>query len=155
MLHLVVSVDHIRLSAVNIVTKLLDTSILTLNLSIKVLRLILGGLDDANDFIELIVLIPDHLLLVLKDLSIVKITGLLILTVFTTLILSLFLLGSQGGLIAFQSSILLGQLPLDNFVDLLDEADTPRDLFLADARVLVRLVLIVIHELIKVAQIGL
>ena len=120
MLHLVVSVDHISLSAVNIVAKLLDTSILAFNLSVKVLRLILGGLDDANDLIELIVLIPDHLLLVLKDLSIVKIASLLKLTVFTTLILSLLLLGSQGGLIAFQSSIFLGQLPFDNIVDLLD-----------------------------------
>ena len=155
MLHFVVRVYHIRLSSVNIVAQLLNARILALNLRVEVLRLVLGGLDYANHLVKLVILVPNHLLLVLKNLAIVKIACLVIFTIFAPFVLDLLLLGCQGRLVALDGSVLLGQLALDDIVDLLDEPNATRDLLLADAGVLVRLVLIIVHQLVKVAQVGL
>ena len=91
----------------------------------------------------------------LQNLAIVKIACLVILTIFAPFVLDLLLLGCQGRLVALDGSILLGQLALYDIVDFLNEANTTRDLLLADTRVLVRLVLVIVHQLVKVAQVGL
>ena len=83
------------------------------DLFFEVLSLILDSLCDIYDFANLLVLIPDHLLILFKDLSVRKLTSLVILTVFSADIL--LLLGSCCLLkiifikAALESSILLSQ----------------------------------------------
>ena len=63
MLHLIVCIDHVLFCAIDIITQFFDANILRCNLFVKVLRLVLGRLNHANYFVELIILISDLLLL--------------------------------------------------------------------------------------------
>ena len=99
-LHLVVSVDHVFLGMIDVLTEFLYASILALDLGVEILGLVLRGLDDTDDFIELVVLVANHLLLVLQDLPVVEIPRLIELAVFAALVPSLLLLGGQRGLVA-------------------------------------------------------
>ena len=49
----------------------------------------------------------------------------------------------------------MGELATDQVFKVVDEGDAANDLFLGHTRVLVRLILIVVHELFKVAHVGL
>ena len=155
MLHFVVCIDHVCFCSIDIITKFLNTHILSLNFSVKVLSLVLSRLDYANDLVKLVVLIADHLLLVLEDLTIVKITSLIILSIFTSLILYLLLLSGESSLIVLHGAIVLRQLPIDDLFDIVDEVNALFDFFFVHTWVLVWLILIIVHELIKVAQVSL
>ena len=91
----------------------------------------------------------------IKYLPVVKITSLVIFTIFAALIPDFLLLCSKCSLVTLNSSIVLGQLTLDDIVDIIDETYAASNLLLADTRVLVRLVLVVVHELVEIAQISL
>jgi hypothetical protein len=95
------------------------------------------------------------LLLVLKNLSVIEVSGLIVLAILTSLVSSLLLLRGKGSLIVLHRAIVLSQLARDNFFDLIDEADSTIDLLLVDAWVLVRLILVIVHQLVEVAQISL
>ena len=99
-LHLVVSVDHVFLGMIDVLTEFLYASILALDLGVEILGLVLRGLDDTDDFIELVVLVANHLLLVLQDLPVVEIPRLVELAVLAALVPGLLLLGGQRGLVA-------------------------------------------------------
>ena len=122
---------------------------------VEVLSLVLRCLDHSNYFVKLIVLVANHLLLVIQYLPVVHITSLVILTVLAALIPNFLLLSSKCSLVTLNSSIVLGQLTLDDIVDIIDETYAASNLLFTDARVLVRLILVVVHELVKVAQISL
>ena len=121
--------------------------------SVEVLSLVLRCLDHSNYFVKLIVLVANHLLLVIKYLPVVQIASLVILTVLAALIPNFLLLSSKCSLVTLNGSIVLGQLTLDDIVDIIDETYAASNLLFTDARVLVRLVLVVVHELVKVAQV--
>ena len=120
MLHFIVCVDHVIFCLLDIVTELSNACVLTLDSCVKVLGFVLGGLDYTNDFVELIILVTDHFLLMLKNLTIVQITSLVILVIITTLILNLLLLSSKCCLVAFHSTIVLSQLPSNEFFNLVN-----------------------------------
>ena len=91
----------------------------------------------------------------IKYLPVVKITSLVIFTIFAALIPNFLLLSSKCSLVTLNGSIVLGQLTLNDIVDFIDETYAASNLLLTDARVLVRLVLVVVHELVEIAQISL
>ena len=121
--------------------------------SVEVLSLVLRCLDHSNYFVKLIVLVANHLLLMIKYLPVVQIASLVILTVLAALIPNFLLLSSKCSLVTLNGSIVLGQLTLDDIVDIIDETYAASNLLFTDARVLVRLVLVIVHELVKVAQV--
>ena len=121
--------------------------------SVEVLSLVLRCLDHSNYFVKLIVLVANHLLLVIEYLPVVQIASLVILTVLAALIPNFLLLSCKCSLVTLNGSIVLGQLTLDDIVDIIDETYAASNLLFTDARVLVRLVLVVVHELVKVAQV--
>lgn len=63
MLHLVVSVDHVLLCAIDVVSQLLNLLVLRLNLLAEVLGLVLGSLHDPDNFVQLGILVLDQVLL--------------------------------------------------------------------------------------------
>ena len=62
-LHLVVSVDHVLLGAVYVISQLLNLLVLRLNLFSEVLGFILSCLHNADHFVQLGILVLDHVLL--------------------------------------------------------------------------------------------
>ena len=86
--------------------------------------------------------------------EIIKITSLIILSIFTSLILYLLLLSSESSLVVLHSAIVLRQLPIDDLFDIVDEVNALFDFFFVHTWVLVWLILIIVHELIKVAQVN-
>ena len=100
-------------------------------------------------------MVLEHVLLLLEDLAIVQVTGLIELAVFAAIVLSFVLGSGQTGLVVLQTTVLLSELSSDEFFDLVDESDAALDLFFVDTRVLVGLILVVVHQLVKVAQVGL
>ena len=110
MLHFSVSVNHVSLCAIDVITELFNAHILTLDRFAEVLGLVLGGLDYTYDCSKLLILIADHFLLVLKDLTVIEITCLVILSIVTFIILDFFLLGGKRCLVTLHSAIVLGQL---------------------------------------------
>ena len=58
-------------------------------------------------------------------------------------------------MIILDRSILLGQWAIDKLLQIIYFIDTLSDLLLADALILVWLVLVIVHQLIKVGQVGL
>ena len=84
MLHLVIHIDHVSLSLVNVVFEVVQLLVLERQLSFLVLRLIFGMLDDFCDIFNLFVLVTYFLLLKLKDPLIFEITSLIKLTVLTS-----------------------------------------------------------------------
>ena len=120
MLHFRVSVNHVSFCTINIITKLSNAHILAFYFRAKVLGLVLSGLDDSNDFVKLVILIPDHLLLVLKDLTVVKISSLVIFIILSTFILDLVLLRGECSLVVFHGTIVLSQLSRYDFFNLVD-----------------------------------
>ena len=101
MLHLIVSIDHVVFSAANIIRKLLDLCILSFYFFIEILCLIFSSLDYTDDFVKLPVLVPYHFFLMLKNLSVVQVSRLIIFAVFTASVLLFLLLGGQISLIIF------------------------------------------------------
>ena len=83
---------------------------------------------------------------------VIQITSLVILSILTTLVI-LILSRSKGSLVALDRAIFLGQLTLDQILDVVDQVDAAPDLFLADARVLVGLILVVVHQLVEIGQV--
>ena len=71
-IHLAVHIHHVLLCPINIVSQLLNTDILPLNLRVEVLGLVLSGLDDPNNLIKLIILVAQHVFLVCQDLLIAE-----------------------------------------------------------------------------------
>ena len=69
-LHFAVRIDHILLCLLHLIAQLLDLDVLARDLLLEVLCLILGRLDDADDLLYLVVLIPEQPLLLVKYLSI-------------------------------------------------------------------------------------
>ena len=63
MLHLVISVDHVLLCAIDVVSQLLNLFVLRLNLLAEVLGLVLGSLHDPDNFVQLGILVLDQVLL--------------------------------------------------------------------------------------------
>lgn len=63
MLHLVISVDHVLLCAIDVVSQLLNLLVLRLNLLAEVLGLVLGSLHDPDNFVQLGILVLDQVLL--------------------------------------------------------------------------------------------
>ena len=47
----------------------------------------------------------------------------------------------------------MGQLSADEFLNIVDKIDTAADLFFAYSLVLMRLILIIVHQLVKVTEI--
>ena len=90
-LHFGVCVDHVALSAIDVVAKLRDLCILSLDLCVEVLSLVLSRFHDANHFVELAILVLEHVFLLLKYLSIVQVTSLVKLTVLATFVSGLVL----------------------------------------------------------------
>ena len=117
--------------------------------------LVFRCLDHSNYFVKLIILVANHLLLVIKHLPVVKIASLVILAVLAFLIPYFLLLGGKCRLVTLNGSVVLGQLALNDIVDVVDETYAASNLLLADAWVLVRLILVVVHELVEIAQISL
>lgn len=113
-------------------------------------------LDDSNNSVKLVILVLNHLLLVSKELFVLKVTRLVELPIVSSLVPVLVCGGrGQSSLVVLNAAILLGDLTTNEFFDLVDEVDTSCDFFLVDARVLVRLVLIVVHQLVEVAHVRL
>ena len=99
--HFVVSILHVFLSAVNVVAKLFDAHILRLDLGVEILSFVLSRLDYANNFVELVVLVLNHVFLDLKHLPVVKVSGLIKFIVLPSFIPLLFLLRGDRSLIIF------------------------------------------------------
>ena len=152
MLHFGISINHIAFCTVYVVAQLGDSGILTRDLFTKVLRLILSRLDNSNHFVKLVVRIGDLFLLELEDLAVVKFSCLLKLTIFSATEIFL-ILCSQRSLCVVQGPIFLGQLSADEFLNIVDKIDTAADLFFAYSLVLMRLILIIVHQLVKVTEI--
>ena len=76
----------------------------------EILSLVLCCLDNANNFVKLVVLFLNHVLLHLKHLLIVKVSSLIKLAILPSFIPLLFLLCGDCCLIVFDRAILLGQL---------------------------------------------
>ena len=91
----------------------------------------------------------------LQNLTVVEITRLVVLAVFPALILNFILLCGECSLAALHGSVVLSQLALNDIVDLVDEIYAAIYLLLADTGVLVRLILVIVHHLVKVAQVSL
>mmetsp|Transcript_30556 Transcript_30556/g.35857 ORF Transcript_30556/g.35857 Transcript_30556/m.35857 type:complete len:110 (+) Transcript_30556:147-476(+) len=79
-LHFAVCIDHVFLCVIYVIPQLLNTHVLALDLRIEVLRFIFDSLGNADDFIKLLVLVPEHVFLVLEDLAVVQIARLVKLT---------------------------------------------------------------------------
>lgn len=97
--HFVVSILHVFLSAVNVVAKLFYSHILRLDLGVEILSFVLSRLDDANNFVELIVLVLYHVFLELKHLPVVKVSGLIKFIVLPSFVPLLLLLRGDRSLI--------------------------------------------------------
>ena len=104
-----VSVDHVSFCVIDVNTELLNAHILTFDRFAEVLGLVLGGFDYTNDVTKLLILIADHFLLVLKDLTVMKITVLVTLSIVTFIILDLPSPGGKRCLVALHSAIALSQ----------------------------------------------
>lgn len=155
MLHLVVSVDHVLLGSVDVVPQLLDLLVLRLNLLAEVLSLVLRRLHNSNNFVQLAVLVLYQVFLKGQYLSVFQVAGLVKLIVFSSLVPILVLLGGQSSLIVLNASVLLSELAHHKIFDFVDEGDSTSDLFFVHSRVLVRLILVVVHQLVEVAHVGL
>ena len=153
-LHLVVHVDHVGLCSVNIVSKFLDLLVLGSDLAFKVLGLVLDRLHNADNFVKLVVLVFDHLFLVKENLLVFHVASLVKLSIFSTLIPVLIgSLGSKSRLVVLDTPVLLGELALHEVFDIIDEVDAAIDFLFVDARVLVRLVLVIVHQLVEVVHV--
>ena len=130
-------------------------SILRLDLSVEVLGFILSRLHDSNNFIKLAILVFKHCFLVLEHLAIVEVTSLIVLAVLSFVVLGCVSCGGQASLIVFKTPVLLSELASDEVLDVVDEGDATSNLFLVDTGILVWLVLIVVHQLVEVAQVSL
>ena len=109
---------------VNIFTQFCDLRILSLNFRVEVLCLILGGLHDTDDLLELAVLLVEHVLLQPEDLFVVEITRLVKLAVLSTIITSFLLRGSHSSLVVLNGAILLRERTVDHLFHLLDQLNT-------------------------------
>ena len=63
MLHLVVRIDHVLLCSIYIITQFFDAHILSCNLFVEILGFVFGRFNHADNFVELVILISDLLLL--------------------------------------------------------------------------------------------
>ena len=155
MLHLVVSINHVTLSFVNVFSQFLDANILRLDFWVEVLCSVFCGLDDSNDLVKLIILTSDHILLVLQYLTIVHIASLVELSILSSFVAGLFGCCGKCCLIGLNWSILSCKLSIDSLLKLVDCSNAFVDLFFGDSRVFVGLILIVVQQLLKVADISL
>ena len=121
MLHLIVSVDHVVFSAANVIRKLLDLSVLSFYFFTEILCFVFSSLNYTDDFVKLPILIPYHFFLMLKNLSVIQVSRLIIFPVFTASVLLFLLLGSQVSLIIFDRAIFLGQLSLNQLLNLFNQ----------------------------------
>ena len=112
-LHLVVSINHVLLRAVDILSQLLNLCVLSLNLTVEVLRFVLSGLDDSDDLLKLPILILEHILLQPEHLFVIQVARLVELTVLTALVASSLLCGSHSGLIVLDGTVFLSELSVD------------------------------------------
>ena len=153
MLHLIVSIDHVVFSAPNIVRQLLNLRILSFYFFPKILCLIFGSLNYPDNFVKLPILVPYHFFLMLKNLSIIQVSSLIIFSIFTASILLFLLLGCQISLIILDRAVFLGELSLNQLLDLWYQTYAALDLLLAHARVLVRFICVVVIELVEVRDV--
>ena len=121
MLHLIVSVDHVVLSAANVIRKLLDLSILRFYFFTEILCFVLSSLNYTDDFVKLPILLPYHFFLMLKNLSVIQVSRLIVFPVLTASVLLFLLLGSQVSLVIFDRAVFLGQLSLDQLLYLFNK----------------------------------
>ena len=153
MLHLIVSINHVVFSAPNIVRQLLNLRILSFYFFPEILCLIFGSLNYTYNFVKLPILVSYHFFLMLKNLSIIQVSSLVIFPVFAAGILLFLLLSCQISLIIFDRAVFLGELSLNQLLNLCYQTYAALDLLLAHARVLVRFICVVVIELIKVRDI--
>ena len=118
MLHLIVSINHVVFSAPNIVRQLLNLRILSFYFFPEILCLIFGSLNYTDNFVKLPILVPYHFFLMLKNLSIIQVSSLVIFPVFAAGILLFLLLGCQISLIIFDRAVFLGELSLNQLLNL-------------------------------------
>ena len=69
-LHLAVRIDHILLCLLHLIAQLLDLDVLARDLLLEVLCLILCRLDNTDDLLDLVILIPEQPFLLVKYLAI-------------------------------------------------------------------------------------
>ena len=118
MLHLIVSVNHVVLSAANVIRKLLDLRILRFYFFTEILCFVLSSLNNTDDFVKLPILLPYHFFLMLKNLSVIQVSRLVVFPILTASVLLFLLLGSQVSLVIFDRAVFLGQLSLDQLLNL-------------------------------------
>ena len=96
-------------------------------------------------------MVSQHIFLKGKNLAVIEVAGFIELAVLPPLELDLLLGGgAQCSLVALDGPVFLSQLVRHEILDVLNQADAPGHLFLAQAGVLVRLILINFHKLVKV-----
>ena len=121
MLHLIVSIDHVVFSSANVIRKLLDLSILSFYFFTEILCFVLSSLNYTDDFIKLPILLPYHFFLMLKNLSVIQVSRLIVFPVLTASVLLFLLLGCQVSLVIFDRAVFLGQLSLDQLLYLFNK----------------------------------
>ena len=152
-LHLAVSLNDIILGLVHVFTQLFDAGILTSDFSVEVLCFILRSLDDANDLINLVVLIFDHAFLVREHLTIIEIASLIELAIFTADILLMTSILTAGWLLIFNTAVFLCELSFYHLSELLDKPNAPTYFLLAELVMLVRRISIFVLKLFHVVHI--
>jgi len=82
-LHVVVYFDHLLVCALNVVSDLVERCILVRGLCLEVLGLALDHVGGCEDLVDLFVLLVDVSLLLIQNLTIVKIPGVVIFAIFS------------------------------------------------------------------------
>ena len=121
MLHLIVSVNHVVFSSANVIRKLLNLRILSFYFFTEILCFVLSSLNNTDNFVKLPILIPYHFFLMLENLSVIQVSRLVIFPVLTASVLLFLLLGSQVSLIIFDRAVFLGQLSLNQLLNLFNQ----------------------------------
>ena len=112
-LHLVVSINHVLFSRIDVVCELLNANVLTFDLCVEVLCLVLGRFDYSNNLLKLVILIFEHVLLQTKYLAVVKVACLVKLAIFAPRITLLVLGSGQSSLTILDGAILLREITVD------------------------------------------